>query len=303
METPIPTFDIEALWDFNDPAASEARFRGVLADLSDPTEPAVAIASLELLTQIARAQGLGRRFDDAHATLDDVERTIAAEEKAAIPRVRVRYLLERGRVLNSSGKKDEARPYFVEAFDRALLDEDDPLAVDAAHMVAIVESPEGAMLWNERALALAESSSHPRARKWRASLLNNMGWTRHDRGEFDVALDLFERALEARREQSDPGTIRIARWSVARCLRSLGRTEEALAAQQGIERELSAAGDSDGYVNEEIAECLLALDRATDARPQFARAAELLGKDSWFVEREPARLARLRQLGSEPAAS
>jgi tetratricopeptide (TPR) repeat protein len=130
-----------------------------------------------------------------------------------------------------------------------------------------------------------------------------MGWTRHERGEFDVALDLFERAVEARREQGDPGTIRIARWSVARCLRSLGRTEEALAAQQGIERELSAAGESDGYVNEEIAECLLALDREAEARAQFARAAELLGKDPWFVEREPERLARLRQLGTEPPAS
>ena len=32
-------------------------------------------------------------------------------------RVRLRYLLERGRVLNSSGKPDEARPLFLQAWE------------------------------------------------------------------------------------------------------------------------------------------------------------------------------------------
>ncbi len=299
MSPAIPTLDIEALWDFNNPAASESRFREVLAGIPAGADVGADAARFELLTQVARAQGLQRRFEDAHATLDEVERAIGAESASAIPRVRVRYLLERGRALNSSGRRDDARSHFIEAFDRALLDEDDPLAVDAAHMVAIVETPEGALLWNERALALAEASPHPRARKWRASLLNNLGWTRHDRGEFELALDLFERALEARRDLGDPSTIRIARWSVARCHRSLGRLEEALDVQQELEQELIAAGERDGFVNEEMAECLLALGREGEARPHFARAHELLSRDAGLAEREPDRLARLRTLASD----
>jgi electron transport complex protein RnfB len=55
--------------------------------------------ALEIDTQIARALGLQRRFDAAHATLDAVSPGLAAVD----PRVRVRYLLERGRAYNSSG--------------------------------------------------------------------------------------------------------------------------------------------------------------------------------------------------------
>ena len=48
---------------------------------------------------------------------------------------------------------------------------------------------------------------------------------------------------------------------------------------------------------EELGECLLALGRADDARPFFARAAERLGADAWLAAHEPDRLDRLRRLG------
>ena len=47
--------------------------------------------------------------------------------------------------------------------------------------------------------------------------------------------------------------VRIARWSVARCLRSLGRFQEALDAQRALEKEYAAAGETNGDVLEEIA--------------------------------------------------
>jgi hypothetical protein len=65
--------EILRLWDFGDPAASEERFRALLDRLADDAE-AVAIVR----TQVARAQGLQRRFDDAHQTLDEVESAPAA---------------------------------------------------------------------------------------------------------------------------------------------------------------------------------------------------------------------------------
>jgi branched-chain amino acid transport system ATP-binding protein len=49
-------------------------------------------------------------------------------------------------------------------------------------------------------------------------------------------------------------------------------------------------------VNEEIAECLLALKRPEEAKSYFARAYELLSKDKWLVAEEPKRLERLRDL-------
>ena len=65
MPAPLPRFD--DWWDYNDASATEARFR----DLLPAAETAGDDAYLaELLTQIARTEGLQRRFDDAHATLD-----------------------------------------------------------------------------------------------------------------------------------------------------------------------------------------------------------------------------------------
>jgi hypothetical protein len=91
---------------------------------------------------------------------------------------------------------------------------------------------------------------------------------------------------------------RIAAWCVARTLRSLGRVEQALSRQMALKAEFEAIGESDGYVFEEIGECLLVLDRSEEARPFFAYAYEILSSDPWLVKREPERLARLKNLGA-----
>jgi hypothetical protein len=65
----LPDFD--ALWDYSQPDQTEARFREVLLQIPED-EPAF----LELLTQIARAQGLQHKFEKAHQTLDQVERRL-----------------------------------------------------------------------------------------------------------------------------------------------------------------------------------------------------------------------------------
>ena len=81
---------------------------------------------------------------------------------------------------------------------------------------------------------------------------------------------------------------------------SLGRLEVALQTQRELEVELSASGvESDGFVYEEIAECLLALGRSAEARPYFRKAHALLAVDAWLVESEPERVERLRELGAE----
>ncbi|MCH8316498.1 MAG: hypothetical protein IIA64_11035, partial [Planctomycetes bacterium] len=88
--------DIDGLWDYNDPAGTESKLRAVLAK---------AVASddrgyhAELLTQIARAQGLQRQFDEAHATLDRADAMIDSDMR----RAKVRLLGEGGGCLNSLG--------------------------------------------------------------------------------------------------------------------------------------------------------------------------------------------------------
>lgn len=282
--------DFLKLWDFQHPDSSEARFREILPQARESGD---AGYTAELLTQIARAQGLQRKFDSAHATLDEVEGMLSA----ATPKARVRYLLERGRVFNSSGKPADAKPLFLSAMEAAQGAGLDPLAIDAAHMVAIVEPPDSSIVWNRRALEMAEASSDPKSKGWLGPLYNNLGWANHDRGDYEQALEIFRRAYEWRRSQEQPLETRIAKWSVARALRSLGRLDEALAMQRELVDEWKGAGGEDGYVSEEMGECLLALGRADEARPWFADAHRMLWADAWLAENEPARLARLAELG------
>ena len=213
-------------------------------------------------------------------------------------RVRVRALLERGRLLRSSGDAPASTALFERAWELARTIDEDGLAVDAAHMLALVDAPPGEHAWHRRALDLADTSPDPAARRWRGSLWNNIGWARFEAGDLDGALAAFETALAVRREQGQPSETRVAEWCVARCLRALGRPTEALAIQERLAAEAAAVGDpDDGYVAEEIGECLLAMERGEEARPAFARAAALLGADAWLAEHEPDRLERLRRLG------
>jgi tetratricopeptide (TPR) repeat protein len=130
------------------------------------------------------------------------------------------------------------------------------------------------------------------------SFNNNIGWTYHDAGDYEQALATFQQATASRRAEGDPALIRIALWAEARTLRTLGRVEEALGLQQELLREFDVLGEQDGYVYEEIAECLAVLSRDDEARPYFARAFETLSCDPWLAESEPVRLERLRALGA-----
>jgi hypothetical protein len=169
--------DFNTLWDYERPAETELAFVAVLEQIEAQQEVPPAGYRLELLTQIARAKGLQRRFEDAHGTLDRVETGLQELSPAAPERVTpyIRYLLERGRVFNSAGQPELARPLFLDAWVSASASNEDGYAVDAAHMLGIVEPAGQGLEWNRRALALAQASHDPRATRWQGSLYNNMG--------------------------------------------------------------------------------------------------------------------------------
>ena len=247
---------LRPLWDFDDLDGSEARLREQLAgETSDP-------GRAEVLTQLARVQGLRDDFEAGDALLDEAARLASGARP-----VEARVDLERGRLRRSSGDPDAARPLFESAYAGALDTEQYFLAADAAHMAAlVVGGPDGFVAWTNRGLEIAEA--HDGASYWVASLLNNLGWEHYDAGELDSALDAFERALaRSRARPGEPPGDRdravLGREDAPRA-RPLARGGRPL-----LERALASArarDHEDGWLHEELAEEYAALGRDTEAQ-------------------------------------
>ena len=181
---------LDELWDFDDASASEQRFREQIA-----AAPPGSVAVDELATQLARSLGLQERYAEADAVLDSIVRT----DGVVVARVQ----LERGRLRNSSGHPDAAVPLFEEALAAASAEEQDFLAIDAAHMLAIADSTRAAH-WTARALETVDETSDRRAKRWGVSLHNNAGWSLFSSGDFAAALAEFELAADAARDYGTP---------------------------------------------------------------------------------------------------
>jgi tetratricopeptide (TPR) repeat protein len=261
--------DLDPLWDFGKPDLSEQRFRSALAG-------ATGDDALILQTQIARTYGLRGDFTKAREILQSLEPRILA----AGPEARVRHALELGRTYASAAHppeaqtaeaKERARAAYLRALELARSGRLDGLAVDALHMLAFVDTePADQLRWGQEALAVAEASSQPSAKKWEASLRNNVGYALHQLGRFDEALAQFKQAVVLRERDKDAEATRVAHWMVAWTLRALHRTDDALEIQLRLEREWEAAGAPDPYVFEELE--LLYQEKGDEARAsQYAK--------------------------------
>lgn len=292
---PLPNFD--AMWNYQHPDSTEIIFTEMLKGLKDSSESSYdAGYHAELLTQIARTQGLQGKFIQAHATLDSVKNMLNDNMKTAF----MRYLLERGRVFNTSGEWEISKPIFMKAFEFGSENNLDNYTLDAAHMMGIVEPPEKQLEWNLKALKIAEESSDTNCKGWLGPLYNNIGWTFHDLTEYDKALIYFQKGYNWRMEAGDENGARIAKWTVGRCLRSLKQNEEALKLQEELLKEIKENDlPKDGYVFEELAELYLVKGNNELAENNFRLAYEELSKDGWLVSNQPDRLNRLKKLGKQ----
>jgi tetratricopeptide (TPR) repeat protein len=277
-------------WDFDDLDATERRFRTALAEEGSDERRA------EVLTQLARVEGLRGDFEAGERLVEEAEELGGASEVAL-----VRIDLERGRLRRSSGNREAALPLFESAYSRAGGAGLWFLAADAAHMVALAAPDhDGFVEWTQRGIELADA--HEDASYWAGPLLNNLGWEHYEAGDLEAALDAFERALGAR--ERDPGNgagIALARYAVGKALRSLGRSEEAIPLLEQAVAWAEGEGKPDGWFHEELAEEYAAVGREEDARAHAERALPLLEADDPSFAGDEARATRLRALASSGA--
>ena len=267
---------LRPLWDFTDLDSSEARLRARLPE--ETTDRGRA----EVLTQLARLEGLHSRFDEANALLAEADALAGANAVA-----RARVLLERGRVLRLAGDLAVALPLFEEAFETALAAGEDFIAADATHMAALAGDMTA---WTERGLELARRS--PAAASWIGTLLNNLGWWHAQRGEHAESLTAYRRSLEAHERQTTYPYLREAtRVGVARALRALGRSEEAVQLLEQAVAWAQAAGQPDRGFHEELAAAYADVGRSEEAAEQ-QRLCRLAGPGPFAAWQSRARPPR-----------
>jgi len=203
---------LRPLWDFDDLESSERRFRDQLD--REPT----ASGRAEVLTQLARVEGLRGDFDTSARLLDEAEPLAGAD-----PIANIRLELERGRMFRSNGDAEAAYPLFESAFRRAIEADDRYLAGDAAHMCAIAIDDRALQNeWVEHGIADGDPY-------WAGPLLNNLGWSYFEDGDYERALELFHGSLEARkRDPENAAGVAWAQYAIGQTLRMLGRAPEAV---------------------------------------------------------------------------
>jgi tetratricopeptide (TPR) repeat protein len=209
---------LRQLWDFDDLDTTERRFDDQLAKETSDAGRA------EVLTQLARVQGLRGMFFEGDRLIDQAQ---ALSDGSAV--IEARLQMERGRLRNSSGDAGAALAMFEAAFEIAGQAGDQFLAADAAHMAAIASlDRQGKLDWTERGIRIASESSDRDVAYWLGPLYNNLGWDYQDAGEHEAALEAFQKALAARERYPEmPALIQHAKEAVAEALRALGREEEA----------------------------------------------------------------------------
>lgn len=285
------SFGIENFDDLfvGEPAGIEKNLRELLSETLEHRS-----IYLQILSQIALAEAMQKKFEEAHATLDHAESLLTHEDHLA----RARILLERGRVFHQVGDIESARPFFEQSYEICHQYHLDFHTCNAAHMVALVaKHPEEKIQWNELAISLAERSHNPKANAWLGPLYNNLGAAYLEAKQYEKALNTFLKYRGFFSKQPDQEInlfhARMADWRIASCLRYLGRADEALAILLDLQRQYEAETltlpaaflrTARGYVYAELA--------AIYAEKGY----QDLSKDEWVQKLESEKLKKLQEL-------
>lgn len=290
-ETPVE--DFESLF-HGHPKDIEQRLIALRPNAAVHPDPTLAP---KIEARIALTQAMQGRHDEASRTLCLAEAMPAATQPAAA----ICLLMERARLLHQAKQAADANPLFIRAFHFARQHSMDGPAVDAAHMVAITAAePAAKVHWNETALNLARTSADPKATAWISVLHNNLAQAFIADSQFTAALNAFNTCRELALAENNSIVERGARWGIARALRSLGQTTEALAMQQQVLSEYNQLEETGalpvelirmgrGLVHEELAHLC-----PTEAPIHAAQALEDLKSCEWWSD--PEYSARWRNL-------
>jgi len=198
---------LDQLWNFGDPAASEARFRAAMVEeMYDVDEQA------ELATQLGRAIGVQGRFEEADALLDGID-----DDE---PTVGVRILLERGRVLNAGGRAAMAVPLLEQAAELADHLGEEFLAVDALHMLSIAD-PGNAEVWMRSGLEYASSAHDERTKRWMIALHAGLGSFLRGKKRLTEAMVEFQLAEQWAERLGTERQKALAREAITECGKAL----------------------------------------------------------------------------------
>ncbi len=288
-----PMQNFNAMWDYQKPDQTEQLFLSVLKTVKNSAETSYdRNYHVELLTQIARAQGMQGKFELAEQTLNSADSLITENTKTG----KIRFLLEKGRLLNSSDKREDAGSIFLQAYNYGTAQKLDFYTLDSIHMLAIVESPEKQLAWNLKAINIAANSDDMRCKSSLGTLYSKVGWRYHDLADYAKAMEYFQDGLEYRQNSNDAKATRIAKWTVGRCYRSLKEYAKAKEIMLALEKEIDENElPKDGYVYEELAE-LYQLEKDSKAKKYFGLAYQIQSQDSWIVKNEAEKLARMKKI-------
>lgn len=280
--------NFDSKWNYSKPGVTRLKFNEIF---DKEKSKANLNYQLELKTQIARTYSLEGNFIEAHSTLDKVY--VSLNELTHI--ARIRYHLERGRTYNSAKKKESARIEFHLALKFSKKFESDFYAIDAIHMLSLsVSSKDLAekLELNLRGLEVSKNSKEEKAKRWAGVFYNNMGWDYFENKKYNKALIQFTLCRDFYTKRKNYKRRDIARWSMGKTYRLLGRLTAAHKVINSLLVENNGQ-DPTGYTYEEMAEVLMKKENLKESKIYFKKAYLILSKDTWMLKNEKKRLERI----------
>lgn len=300
----IHNFD-KLIGQLGNPVLIEAKLTELLPQAQKLSDNSVYV---QMLTQIGLMQAVQKKFEQAHARLDQAQGACRTDDYVG----QVRLLLERGRVFQQASDIEQAQKYFHASYELSKLHDLDYHTINAAHMIAIVE-PElsDKMRWNKLALDLTLQTKDTKAAQWLAPLYNNLGQNYFDAQQYEKSLYHYQQALQLfeKDDRYSSANCIFSRWTIARCLRALGDVDKAFALQHELLSTIKILEHTKqygmpeemfflvrGWIYEELAE-VYSLENNQFEMQKYARLALLdLEHNEMFKTTSSDRIERLHNL-------
>lgn len=263
----------------------------------------------EAYAQIARTYGIEGKFEDGRPWLARAKAVASPDE----PMGWSRYLGVRGRFEWQDEKDNEkAKRTFIEMYEYCKQAELFSRELDAAHMVAIVGTPDEKVEWSLNAIAAAEKGGE---KNWLGPLWNNLGWTYEERGEYDKMLEALLNARKYHYEAGNEHTQLVADFGVARAYwRNADLTESRKCLDDARNRALqrheadpedTEKGEWVGWGHVYLGDLLVSEDKPAEALQHFKLGRPYLiksGIENWWPEglkELDDKIAKLENTGGE----